>query len=74
MSFFASNRSFARAAAQYEAQMPPDDGGEDCPDCDGRDPECPTCEGIGTVYPPSRAEIEAERAERRADQRRDEGL
>ncbi|MEI6197138.1 MAG: hypothetical protein WCS42_22710 [Verrucomicrobiota bacterium] len=85
MSFFDSNRSFARAQAQYDAQMPPDDDGAECEKCEGTGKvfddgaadavaiNCPDCDGEGVVYPPSQQEIADERAERRADERRDEG-
>ena len=95
-----NDNGFARAQAQYDAQMPPEDPEvEDCPECDGEgachisnccgatifEPDicseckehcdeevCGTCDGKGEVPIPSKREIADEKAERKAEEYRDE--
>lgn len=77
------DNGYLRAQRQYDAQMPPDDGCDECPACEGTGKQgegdeqqaCPRCKGEGVIdLAAEKAERRAEAEEARYDARRDDEL
>ena len=74
-----SNRIFGwdyPAGAEHDPNAPWNQRDPElCPTCNGENPAmqtCETCESAGVVYPPSRADLAAERADYEHDRAKDE--